>query len=147
MKRRAPAVALISVFTAMFASTAAFAQFGDIGSIIKIFGIGYAVKVFGGQINSFLNTVLQQHKVGGLEATKVVPLIRVGAGTYVGAVQLAGRPDLVSSAQAAAEGELNFADNHVQLRYLIPVNSLNVLKGIPKRVSGVGVSAIIDFHV
>ncbi|HET6384649.1 MAG TPA: hypothetical protein VFJ58_14745 [Armatimonadota bacterium] len=145
MRKRAPVLVLFASLAAMVTGTAAYAQFGGtIGSIIKVAGIGYAVKVFGGQINSFLNTVLQEHNVGGLPATKVVPIIRLGSTTAVGAVQVAGRPDVVSRVQAAVEGDL--VVGRAQLRYLLPVNSLSLSK-LPGRVSGVGVSAIIDFPV
>ena len=141
--KRAPVIALAATLMAMMSGTAAMAQLGGtVGSVIKVFGIGYAVKVFGGQINSFLNTVLQEHNVGGLPATKVVPVIRLGSTNAIGAVQVAGRPDVVSRVQAAAEGELSF--DRAQLRFLLPVNSLS-LSRLPGRVTGAGVSAIIDF--
>ena len=146
MRRRAPLVVLGTTLLAMVTGTTAYAQFGGaLGGIIKVAGIGYAVKVFGPQINKFLNTILLEHNVGGMPATKVVPILRIGSGTYVGAAQVTGRPDLVSRTQGVAEGELNIS--RVQLRYLIPINSLNILKTLPRRTNGVGVSAIIDLHV
>jgi hypothetical protein len=145
MRTRAPLTVLAAALMTMGFGTAALAQFGGaIGAAIKIFGIGYAVKAFGPQINSFLNTVLMEHNVGGLPYTKVVPIIRVGSGTYVGAAQVAGPTDATPRVQAVGEGQLNFGQ--AQLRYLVPVSSLS-LKQLPSAVPGVGVSAIIDFHV
>lgn len=151
MRKRAPFIALASTLICMISGTAASAQFGDLNGVIKVVGIAGAVKIFGTQINSFLNKILQEHNVGGLPYTKVVPIVRVGAGTYVGAAQLVGSPEIVRHVGACAEGELDLGlahvNNRVQLRFLLPISSVNLLKTLPSRVKGVGVSAILDFHV
>ncbi|MBI2841809.1 MAG: hypothetical protein HYX78_00245 [Armatimonadetes bacterium] len=117
----------------------------DLGDAIKVFGIGYAVRVFGSQINSFVNTLLAQRGVEWEGTTKVVPIISIGSGTYIGAAQVAGPPSLVDRVRAVAQGEIRFGDDF-RGKALIPVSTTNVLRGV-RRIEGVGLSALIDFRV
>ncbi|MEN6371485.1 MAG: hypothetical protein ABFD64_05670 [Armatimonadota bacterium] len=117
----------------------------SIGDALSVFGIGYAVRVYGKQINSGLNTLMAQHGVEWEGTTKVVPILSIGSGTYVGAAQVAGPPDIVKTVKAVAQGETRIGDN-LRAKLFIPVSSTNVLKGV-KRVEGVGLSALIDFKI
>ena len=116
----------------------------DLGSALKLFGIGYAVKVFGGQINSFINTLLAHNGVAWEGTTKVVPIISIGSGAHVGAAQVAGPPELVKKVQAVAQGELHIGD--FRGTALIPISTSKATGGL-KRVEGVGLSALIDFKI
>jgi len=118
----------------------------DIGSAVKLFGIGFAVKQFSGQINSFLNTALAQHNARIEDATKVVPIISIGNGGYVGAAQVMGPQSALRDVKAVGQGELDIGAVSGQVQGLFPINTTNPLKGV-KRVPGVGVSAIIDFKL
>ncbi len=118
----------------------------DFGSAIKLFGVGFAVKQFGGQINSFLNTILAQKGAATKDATKVVPIISIGKGGYIGAAQVMGPEATLSTVKAVGQGELGFGGSTFRLKALIPINTTNPTKGM-KRVSGVGVSAIIDLKL
>ncbi len=53
---------------------------GALKGALKIFGIAFVVKQFGGEINSFINGVLSQHSAKIAGQTKVVPIVRIGAG-------------------------------------------------------------------
>ncbi|HOM70890.1 MAG TPA: hypothetical protein PLU88_08470 [Armatimonadota bacterium] len=108
------------------------------------FGIGYAVRVFGDQINSGLNTLLAQQGLQFEGTTKVVPILSVGSGAYIGAAQVAGPPSLVNQVRAVAQGQTSIGD--LRASYLIPVSDINVLRGI-NRVDGVGLSALVDFRL
>jgi hypothetical protein len=115
-----------------------------VGDLVKIFGIGWVVNRFGGQINDFINNSLKQHEAAIEGHTKVVPIIRVGHGTAVGAAQVMGPKVQVDKVQAVAEVEINITDR-IRGRGLIPVSTKDVttIKG----VGGVGVSANIKFQI
>ena len=116
---------------------------GILKGALKIFGVAYVVKHFGGEINSFINTLLGQHSAEIAGQTKVVPVLKVGAGgTAVGAVQVMGPAQQVEKVQAVAELEWR-PGGVLRARGLIPVATTNITK--PKGVGGVGVSANIKF--
>lgn len=121
-----------------------------IGSILKLFGIGYVVNNFGDEINSAINTVTFQNDLEMQQHTKVVPILSgefsggrqgSGLGGYIGAAQVSGPKELVDQVQAVAQIEADW-QRVLRLTTLIPVDSINPLE--MSRVSGVGVSAILD---
>lgn len=115
---------------------------GAFGDLVKIFGIGWVVKHFSGDINDFINKALKQREAAIEGHTKVVPIIRVGTGTAVGAAQVMGPKSQVDKVQAVAEVELNISGS-ARARGLIPISTRDTssIKG----VGGVGVSANIKF--
>jgi hypothetical protein len=117
---------------------------GGVGKVIKVFGIGFAVKQFGPDINKVINSLLQQKGLAYQGATKVVPIISVGKGLNIGAAQVQGDPDTVDRVRAVGQAELRIGD--VTLQKLFPVNTTNPVKGY-QEIRGTGVSAIIDFRV
>jgi len=118
---------------------------GTLGTVIKVFGIGYAVRVFGPQINSFINTVLMQRGLSFQGATKVVPILSLGQGVHIGAAQVMGAPSRVTEVKAVGQGELRVSN--IRLNGLFPVSTTLPIGETPRVISGVGISAIIDFHV
>ena len=124
------------------------AQAINLGSIIKVAGIGLLVDQFGSQLNSFINTLMAQHKATPEFATKVVPVLTVGVlgnSGYIGAAQVMGPQNLVDKVQAVVQVESGFGGNRFRVKGLIPIDSK-----IPvnfTRVSGVGVSAMIDVRI
>lgn len=119
---------------------------GTLGTVIKVFGIGYAVKAFGPQINSFINGVMGQRGYSYEGATKVVPILSIGRGLYIGAAQVMGAPSRVAEVKAVGQGEI--AVGGFSLHGLFPTNAtVPFVTGTPATVGGVGVNAIIDFHV
>ena len=139
-------VLLIVIMLAMVAVPVAYAI--DLGSIIKVAGIGFLVDQFGPQLNSFINTLMAQHNATPEFATKVVPIITVGVlgnSGYIGAAQVMGPQNLVDRVQAVVQVESSFSGNMFRVKGLIPIDSK-----IPvnfTRVSGVGVSAMIDVRI
>jgi len=77
--------------------------------------------------------------------TKVVPIVSLGSGTRIGAVQVAGPKGTVDQCKAVAQLEVTFM-GRIRVKILIPIDALNPLQRF-RRVQGVGVSAIIDYKL
>jgi hypothetical protein len=144
--KRVMGIVLIACMVAFLAVPVAQAiSLGDIG---KVIGIGFLVDKFGPQLNSFINTLMSQHNATPEFATKVVPILTVGVlgnSGYIGAAQVMGPQKLVDKVQAVVQVESSFNGNMFRVKGLIPIDSK-----IPvnfTRVSGVGVSAMIDVRI
>ncbi len=119
----------------------------QLGSILKAGGVAVVVDKFGKDINKFINKLTGEKNAGPLQETKVVPIISVGDGGFVGAVQVAGPDAQVQKVQAVAQIEGRFkVIGGVRIRALIPVSTKTPHKSIT-RVDGVGVSAIVDIKL
>jgi hypothetical protein len=117
-----------------------------LGGIVKVAGIGFVVDKFGNQINSFVNKLTFNKDLGTTDTTKVVPILTIGSGGYVGAAQVIGTKANVDKCQAVVQIEGNAVfGSKIRAKALVPVNAKSV-KDI-KRVQGVGISAIIDVKI
>lgn len=149
--RRTAVVVVVAAIITMGIRAPVLAQV-SIGSLIKLFGIGYVVKQFGPQINDAVNTLMLNNKAANRDVTKVVPILSIGVGlsapggAYIGAAQVQGPKAAVDKVQAVAQIEGAFSDV-VRLRGLVPVDSLNPLPGNLHRIYGVGVTALVDFKL
>lgn len=137
---------LSSLALAMFAHNHP-ARAGGLGTLIKIGGVAAAIALFGGEINSAINTLYQRHGVESKQSTKVVAIISIGKGTHLGAAQVVGPKERVDQVQAVAQGEIDPLRDKLRLRALIPIATKNITKGEMRTVGGVGVSAIIDLKL
>ncbi len=119
----------------------------QIKQIIKILGVGAAVKQFGPDINKAINK-LSKHEDTLTMTTKVVPILSIGLGksSAIGAAQVMGPKSQVDKVQAVAQPEADLFGREVRIRALIPVESKDVLKDI-RKVDGVGVSGIVDLRI
>lgn len=145
MKKRFLVIALVIVLAVMAVPVA---QAINLGGIIKIAGIGLLVDQFGPQLNSFINTLMAQHNATPDFATKVVPILTVGVlgnSGYIGAAQVMGPQNLVDRVQAVVQVESSFNGNMFRVKGLIPIDSKVPVNFT--RVSGVGVSAMIDVRI
>ncbi|MEX2243471.1 MAG: hypothetical protein WD716_06445 [Fimbriimonadaceae bacterium] len=138
----------ITVFAAVLAAMTAVAT-PQIMQVIKILGVGAAVKQFGPDINREFNKITG-HKDTNSRFTKVVPIITVGvknARGAIGAAQVVGTKAQVQKVQAVASPEISMF-GEINLRAMIPVDSTNItdVKKI-KAVDGVGVSGIVDLKL
>lgn len=115
-----------------------------IEQILKLFGISFVVRQFGGEINDFINGLTGQHGVKWEGTTKVVPIISVGAGTRVGAAQVQGPTDRVDKVRGV--GQLETRIGGIRGKMLLPVSTTTPTADV-KRIKGVGVSALIDFKI
>ena len=141
---RSRSVLVVALATVLLIGVTVPAPAKDIGDALTAFGIGYAVSVFGGQINDFINGLLSQKGLEWEGTTKVVPILSIGSGAKVGAAQVAGPPELVKGVKAVAQVEITAGD--FKGTAMIPVGSTDVKKGL-NRIEGVGLSAIVDFKL
>jgi hypothetical protein len=132
----ATAVAVLLIYSAGIASA------GLIESVIKIGGVGFLVSKYGDEIDKAFNKLVKIEQSDTV-ATKVLPVISVGKGTSIGAVQVTGSPEQVAKTQAVLQIEGKILG--IRIRALIPNDSKNVTK--INRVEGVGVSGIVDIKV
>jgi hypothetical protein len=140
MKKQLIVGALVISLTG-FSGTLATQAF-DLGSVLKIGGVGVVVSKFGEQLNDFLNKLLMKNGVGTNYATKVVPVISVGGGGYVGAAQVVGPAEQVEQVKAVGQIEAGFNGNLFRAKALIPIDAESITN--MHRIQGVGVSAMID---
>jgi hypothetical protein len=120
------------------------AQAIDLGNILKVGGVVWLVSQYGDQIDSFLTSALDERDAAARGATKVVPILSLGGGGYVGAAQVVGNPENVKSVKAVVQVEGKFGSARGQL--LLPTTTDKV-SGSPDRAKGVGVSAVIEFRI
>jgi hypothetical protein len=121
------------------------AQAIGLGDLIKVGGIVLLVSTYGGQINNFINKALGEQRAASVGATKVVPIFSVGRGAYIGAAQVVGLPENVRITQGVVAVEVSLGG--LQGSALVPISTKKPGKSSLSRVSGVGVGAIIDFHI
>jgi hypothetical protein len=115
--------------------------------LLPAVGGAYAVSAIAKPLNQFIDGALAKNGIGNREATKVVPILSVGDGTYIGAAQVVGSQNAVNSTKAilALRTHFGFAGNW-EIEGLVPVNSLSVTNGA-QRVYGVGLDAVINLHL
>lgn len=134
-------IAAMLTVSLLAAGGTAVTQAFSLGSILKVGGVTVLVDKFGDQINDFLNKLLMKNGVGTDYATKVVPVLSIGTGKYIGAVQVVGPTAQVNKVKAVGQLEGSF-NNIARAKALIPLESVDITH--LSRVQGVGVSAIID---
>lgn len=134
-------IAAMLTVSLLAAGGTAVTQAFSLGSILKVGGVTVLVDKFGDQINDFLNKLLMKNGVGTDYATKVVPVLSIGTGKYIGAVQIVGPTAQVDKVKAVGQLEGSFNDI-ARAKALIPLESVDITH--LSRVQGVGVSAIID---
>ena len=116
----------------------------DLTSIVKVLGIGWAVTQFGDEIDSFITKALGEREAAARGATKVVPILSLGRGGYIGAAQVVGNPENVQRVKAVFQLEGRIGS--FRPRILVPTTTDKVT-GTPDRAKGVGVSAVIEFKI
>ncbi len=137
-------VLALAVTAALF--TAVITNAAGIGSVLKGGAIVLLVDKFGNGLNSTINKLTANKGVAVNEMTKIVPIISIGGGSYAGAAQVSGPASRVKLVQAVAQLETSFSGKTFRIKALVPVASKNTINNI-KRVSGVGVSAVIDVRL
>jgi hypothetical protein len=116
----------------------------NLGSLVKVGGIALLVSTYGGEINGFLDKSLGEREAAAQGATKVVPILSLGGGGYIGAAQVVGNPDNVKKVRAVIQVEGRFGK--FGARVLVPTATEKALAN-PQRAKGVGVSAVVEFKI
>lgn len=113
----------------------------DTGDVIRAGGIAVAVAAAANPLNRAVNMV-----TGGLDAnTRVTPIVSVGEKAYIGGAQVSGPSRLVAGVKGVLQYEAAFSTGRYRVKAFIPIGSINPIKNA--RVSGVGITAIIDTSV
>ena len=107
-------------------------------------GVAWLVSQYDDQIDSFITSALGEREAAAKGATKVVPILSLGRGGYIGAAQVVGNPENVKSVKAVfqLEGQIG----SFRPRILVPTTTDRVT-GNPDRAKGVGVSAVVEFKI
>ena len=148
MRKASPIlVTFLAVSIAAMGILAGAARADLLGSLVKGGIVAVLIKQFNRPINDAINKLTGSAGAPISEATKVVPIVSIGQGGYVGAAQVSGPQYLLDKVQSVGmlEGGLN--GNQFRLRALIPIGTLNPNKNQIQRIKGVGVSAIVDIRV
>ena len=119
-----------------------------LSTILKGGGIAVVIHQFARPLNDGVNKLLGDAGAPETQATKVVPIISVGQGTYAGAAQVSGPAVQVNQVQAVGQIQGGLNGKMFRLNALVPISTdrPNGAKSL-SRVKGVGVSAIIDVHI
>ena len=114
--------------------------------ILKIVGVGAAVKQFGPDLNKGINKLVK-HSDTDKNFTKVVPILSAGLASRqaIGAAQVKGPKALVDKVQAVAQIEQDLFGREVKIRAMVPVEKADLTE--IKAVEGVGVSGIVDLKL
>ncbi|MGQ9526062.1 MAG: hypothetical protein ACUVTZ_14675 [Armatimonadota bacterium] len=128
-------------------ATAARVHSIDLGDVLKVGGIGYVVRQSAGALNRAINTLTMNKGLESELHTKVVPILSIGQGGYIGAAQVAGPEDAVKKVEAVGQLEAGFNFGaRFRAKVLVPIDTNDPRKGF-HRVPGVGVSAVIDIRL
>jgi hypothetical protein len=134
----------IGLCTGLFAGNASAGLFD---TVLKTGGAVVIADKFGSQIDKGINQLTGQKHLDEADAkTKVVPVLSIGSGGYVGVVQVSGPPEAVDQTKAVAQIEIRIPIiGGIRTRALIPINARSTSN--IKRVNGVGVSALVDVKI
>jgi hypothetical protein len=136
--------AVVVVCLLVAALTAVNAWAIDLGDILKVGGVALLVSQYDSQIDKFINNALGERGAAVQGATKVVPILSLGGGGYIGAAQVVGTPENVKRVKAVIQLEGNFGSARAQV--LVPTGTEKA-GGNPEREKGVGVSAVVEFKI
>ena len=141
-RRIVPTILLTAVLSGGLGALA----YAQLGSVLKGGAVALAVDHFGPQINRGINALTGNKNVSAEQVTKVVPILSIGNGSYLGAVQVNGPQEQLDKVKAVAqlEGKVNVIGG-IRLRALIPIAARSVSN--LHRVPGVGVSALVDIKL
>ncbi|MFM7322266.1 MAG: hypothetical protein ACKO5K_12185 [Armatimonadota bacterium] len=149
MKRIGTVSVAIASFVAGVVIAAATPATAQLDKLLKGAAVLAVVDSNSRAIDDFVNKVTQTRKDDPNFATKVVPILSVGGGTFAGAAQVSGPTALVDKVRAVAqiEGETRLGFR-VRARGLLPVEDRKVTSlDDLKRVSGVGVTGTIEIRL
>ncbi|PCJ21238.1 MAG: hypothetical protein COB02_01245 [Candidatus Cloacimonadota bacterium] len=110
---------------------------------IKTAAIAAVVRKAAPALNNFINGLLLNKGLPNKSQTKVVPLFSFGEKLAVGAVQVSGSVIQLRKVRACVQIDGVFSSGKFRVKAYVPTTSSTKFK----RVHGVGVTALIDYHV
>ncbi|HUV05482.1 MAG TPA: hypothetical protein VMX94_10295 [Armatimonadota bacterium] len=110
-----------------------------VGDILKAGVVAVAINAAAEPLNDAINGITK----GSSASTKVVPIATIGDKAYIGGAQVSGAA--VKAVKAVYQYEEIFDGGKFRIKVFVPSNSTNPLK--IKRVSGVGITALIDTSI
>ena len=117
-----------------------------IGDILKVGGWALFLKNNADDIDKGLNAVVGRQNLKSANwVTKVVPVVSIGQGGFIGAVQVAGPKDKVAETKAALELNTSLLGDDIKARIFIPINSTKLDKF--QRVEGVGTVSLLEMRL
>ena len=116
----------------------------NLGSLLKVGGVALLVTQYSGPIDKFINKALDEREAAAKGATKVVPILSLGRGGYIGAAQVVGAPEAVKGVKAVVQVEARFGRFRGQV--YVPT-AVEKATANPERAKGVGVSAVVEFKI
>ena len=111
--------------------------------ILKSSGIAAVIRKVAPDLNNFINSITLNRGIKNQQMTKVVPLFSIGTRAAAGGVQVSGPAELLKQVRAAFQIDGNYDRGKLRVRVFVPSTSSTKLV----RVHGVGVSALVDYHV
>src|SRR5687767_11149247 len=124
-------------------------SYAQLDKVLKGGAIAFAVDRFGPQIDKGINALVNNKNLRLDQAAKVVPILSVGSGEYVGAVQVTSPQESLDKVKAVAQLEGNFGvgliRTSVRIKGLVPIEARSLTN--LRRVPGVGVSALVDIKL
>lgn len=142
LKRPVAVCILAALFATIILTAAAWSI--DLGDILKVGGVAWLVSQYSEDIDRFITSALGEREAAAQGATKVVPILSLGGGGYVGAAQVVGNPDHVQTVKAVFQIEARIGSGRA--RVLVPTTTDKATRN-PQRAKGVGVSAVIEFKI
>ncbi len=135
-------IALSSVAVLALVATAA----PQLKAVLKVVGVGAAVKQFGPDINKSLNKLVK-HTDTDKQFTKVVPILSGGVSSRqaIGAAQVMGPKAAVEKVGSVVQLDQDILGREVKIRAMIPIEGTDVTR--LNRVEGVGVSGTVDLKL
>lgn len=121
-------------------------SFAQLGRLLKGGAVLFLVRQFSKDIDKAINTALQNKDWQHRQATKVVPIVSVGQGAYVGAAQVIGEKKDVQRVEAVAQLEIDLPGK-ARAKILVPVDKVSLDISKLRRVPKVGISAVIDLKL
>jgi hypothetical protein len=126
------------LLTALLSGGLSVLAYAQLGSILKGGAIAVVVDQFAPQIDSGINKLTRARNLSVGQATKVVPILSIGSGSYLGAVQVTGPEAQLDKVKAVAqlEGKLQLVGG-IRLRALVPIaaRSVSNLSRVPVSAS------------
>jgi len=143
------ALAFLAGFAASSIAQSKPATAFDLGDIlegaIKVGAVKLAIDQFGEDLNGYINDVMDNNDASVNASTKVVTIVTPIGNKHIGAAQIVGPKEAVDKVGAVAQLETSFMDKMFRIKVLVPIEGDDATK--IKRVSGVGVSAVIDIKI